>query len=69
MLYKEIEYYDIQYNPKLVNEIIEDNASHFSNDLYILCEGNHFQFSENAKSDLIDLANKILNYFQKPIDK
>lgn len=69
MLYKEIEYYDIRHNPKLVDEIIADNANHFSNDLYILCKGNQFQFSEIAKNDLIHLANKILNYFEKPIDK
>lgn len=64
MLYKEIECCDIRLNPELVNEIIGDNASHFSNDLYILYQGNHFHFSENTKNDLIRLANEILYYFK-----
>ena len=58
MKYKEIEMFDIINNPNKVNEIIEDNAHHFMNDLYILLEGNRSRFtlSEDARKALQSLA-------------
>lgn len=58
MKYREIEMFDIVNNPDKVNEIIEDNAHHFMNDIYVLLEGNRSRFtlSEDARKALQSLA-------------
>jgi hypothetical protein len=58
MKYKEIEMFDIINNPDKVNAIVEDNAHHFMNSIYILLEGNRSRFtlSEDAKKALQSLA-------------
>lgn len=58
MKYQEIEMFDIINNPNKVNAIIEDNAHHFMNDIYILLKGNRSRFtlSEDAKKALQSLA-------------
>lgn len=59
MLYKEITGYDIHHNPPKVVSLITDNANHFNNDLYILSEGNHYKFDENALAALESLKKRI----------
>lgn len=50
-MFKEVQLYDIKRNPLKVNCIMTDNANYFSNELYILAEGNHFKFdSETLKA-------------------
>lgn len=58
MKYKEIEIFEVINFPDKVNAIVEDNAHHFMNDLYILLEGNRSRFtlSEDAKKALQSLA-------------
>ena len=67
MMYREVEIFDVINNPQKVNAIVEDNAHHLMNDLYILLEGNRSRFtmSENAKSALNELASKINYYLSK----
>ncbi len=65
MIYKEIEYYDIKHNPQNVQNIITDNAHHFGNDLYILNDGNHFEFDTETKDALNYLLKKIQNILDK----
>jgi hypothetical protein len=64
-MYKEIDLYDIKNHPTKVNYILTDNANHFANDLYILFDGNHFQFDSVTLQSLKDLSNKI----EKILDK
>ena len=58
MKYKEIEMFEVINLPDKVNAIVEDNAHHFMNDLYVLLEGNRSRFtlSEDAKKALQSLA-------------
>ena len=65
MIYKEIESYDIKNNPQKVQCILTDNAHHFGNDLYILDDGNHFEFDTATK----DALNYLLKKIQKILDK
>lgn len=65
MMYKEIMPFDIKHFPNKVNYVLTDNANHFSNDLYILSEGNHFEFDDTTLQALKDLAKRI----EKTIDK
>ena len=64
MLYKEISSFDIHNNPLKVNSIITDNAHHLTNDLYILFDGNNFQFDSYSLQALKNLSEKI----QKTLD-
>ena len=59
MRYKELESFDIKLNPQRVQEIITDNANHFNNDLYILKDGNHFEFDTNTRDALNCLMLRI----------
>ena len=59
MVYKEIKYFDIKNNPQKVQEIITDNANHFNNDLYILKDGNHFEFDTDTRDALNSLMLRI----------
>ena len=67
MMYREVERWDVINNPQKVNAIMEDNAHHLMNDLYILLEGNRsiFTMSEDAKSALKALASRIDYYLSK----
>ena len=65
MTYKEIEYCEIKLNPQKVQNIVTDNAHHFGNDLYILDDGNHFEFDTDTK----DALNYLLKKIQKILDK
>lgn len=65
MTYKEIEYCDIKLNPQKVQNIVTDNAHHFGNALYILDDGNHFEFDTDTK----DALNYLLKKIQKILDK
>ena len=59
MIYAEIELYDIHNNPSKVIDIMETNAQHFANDLYILSEGNHYQFDRDTLDILEGLKKRI----------
>lgn len=59
MLYKEISSFDIHNNPSRVNSIVTDNANHFANDLYILSDGNNFQFDSYSLQALKTLSENI----------
>ena len=59
MTYKEITMYDIIHNPQKVQNIITDNANHFNNDLYILKDGNHFEFDATIRDALNCLMLRI----------
>lgn len=65
MVYKEIESYDIKNNQHKVQCIITDNAHHFGNDLYILADGNNFEFDTDTR----DALNYLLKKIQKILDK
>lgn len=65
MLFKEIESYDIKNNPQKIQEIITDNANHFDNDLYILKEGNHFEFDIDTRDALNCLMLRIQDILKK----
>ena len=65
MMYREIDFFDVRYNPAKVNEIITDNVHVLSNQLYILVEGNHVVFDEDTMKALESLEN----YLQKVLDK
>ena len=52
MVYREITGYDIHNDPQKVQNIITDNAHHFQNDLYILKDGNHFEFDTDTRDAL-----------------
>lgn len=69
MLYEEIELYDIKHNPQRVQCILTDNAHHFSNDLYILADGNHFEFDTDTLNALNNLKTKIENILEKGLTK
>ena len=61
MVYREITGYDIHNDPQRVQNIITDNARHFSNDLYILKNGNHFEFDIDTRKALSSLMLRIQN--------
>lgn len=65
MMYKEIRLFDIKHFSNKVNYVLTDNANHFNNDLYILSEGNHFDFDDITLQALKNLAKRI----EKTIDK
>lgn len=65
MMYREIDFFDVRYNPAKVNEIITDNVHILSNQLYVLVEGNHVVFDEDTMKALKSLEN----YLQKVLDK
>lgn len=71
MKYKEIEIFQVINLPDQVNAIVEDNAHHFMNDLYVLVEGNksRFTLSEDAKQALNSLARNIDYYLDKLQEK
>lgn len=62
MNYKEISGYTIHNEPNEVQKILTDNANHFSNSLYILFCGNHFEPDKYTRNALENLARKI-NYY------
>ena len=62
---KDIQLYDIKNNPNKVNIILTDNCREFSNTIYILAQGNHFNFDEETKWALKSLVNNIENYVFK----
>lgn len=55
-----IQLYDVRNRPHLVNIQMTDTANQFHNDLYILIEGNHFQFDVEASNALRSLAKYIV---------
>lgn len=59
MIYAEIELYDIHNNPSKVTDVVETNVQHFANDLYILTEGNHYQFDKDTLAILEGLKKRI----------
>ena len=61
MVYREITSYNIHNEPQKVQNIITDNAHHFQNDLYILKEGNHFEFDTDTRDALNSLMLRIQN--------
>lgn len=65
MMYREIDFFDVRYNPAKVNEIITDNVHVLSNQLYVLVEGNHVVFDEDTTKALQSLKN----YLEKVLDK
>ena len=65
MLFREVEMCDIKSNPQKVQEIITDNAHHFENSLYILNDGNHFEFDIETRDALYSLALRINNILTK----
>lgn len=62
---KDIQLYDIKNNPNKVNIILTDNCKKFSNTIYILAQGNHFNFDKETKQALKSLVNNIENYIFK----
>ena len=62
---KDIQLYDIKNNPNKVNIILTDNCKKFSNTIYILAQGNHFDFDKETKLALKNLVNNIENYIFK----
>ena len=69
MQYKELTLYDIRHNPPKVQCIVTDNAHHFSNDLYILADGNHFELDTDTLNALDSLKSKIENFLEKGLTK
>ena len=69
MIYKEISNYDIKHNPQKVQCILTDNAHHFDNDLYILADGNHFEFDTDTRNALNHLKLRIENILKNTLDK
>lgn len=65
MQYKELTLYDIRHNPLKVQCIVTDNAHHFSNDLYILADGNHFEFDIDTRDALNCLKLRIENILNR----
>ena len=61
MEFKEIDRFDIINLPYKVQTIITDNANHFNNMLYILNDGNHFEFDVDTRNALNSLALRIQN--------
>lgn len=68
-MYKEIMSFDLSNNHNKVANNIDNNARTMINDLYIIVEGRNIELPQDIKDDLLYLAKKIQNYFQKPIDK
>lgn len=64
-IYREVDLYDIKHNPYKVNCIIGTNAYHFSNELYILADGNHFEFDNETRKALETLKKSL----EKVLDK
>jgi len=62
---KDIQLYDIKNNPNKVNVILTDNCKEFSNIIYILTQGNHFNFDKETKCALKNLVSNIENYVFK----
>lgn len=62
---KEIQLYDIKNNPNKVNIILTDNCKKFSNEIYILAQGNNFNFDKETKEALKSLVSNIENYVFK----
>lgn len=65
MLFKEIQYFDIKNNPQKIQEIVTDNAHHFNNILYVLKDGNHFEFDTDTRDALNMLMLRIQNILKK----
>lgn len=65
MMFQEIDFHDIRYNPAKVNAILTDNVHVLSNQLYVLVEGNHVVFDD----DTIKALNSLEKYLQKVLDK
>ena len=61
MVFREISGFNIKNNPQKVQEIITDNAHHFDNILYILKDGNHFEFDTDTRDALNSLMLRIQN--------
>ena len=68
-MYKEITGFDLSNNHNKVANNIDNNARTMINDLYIIIEGRNIELPQDEQNDLLYLAKKIQNYFQKPIDK
>lgn len=65
MMFQEIDFHDIRYNPAKVNAILTDNVHVLSNQLYVLVEGNHVALDD----DTIKALNSLEKYLQKVLDK
>lgn len=65
MMFQEIDFHDIRYNPVKVNAILTDNVHVLSNQLYVLVEGNHVVFDD----DTLKALNSLEKYLQKVLDK
>lgn len=65
MMFQEIDFHDIRYNPAKVNAILTDNVHVLSNQLYVLVEGNHVVFDD----DTLKALNSLEKYLQKVLDK
>ena len=65
MMLREINLFDIRYNPTRVNEIMTDNANALCDQLYVLVEGNLVTFDE----DTIKALQFLENYLKKVLDK
>lgn len=61
MIYEEITMYNIINNPKKVQYILTDNANHFANDLFVLKNGNNFEFDNDTRNALNRLMLQIQN--------
>ena len=61
MIFREIQSCNIKGNPQKIQEIITDNAHHFQNILYILKDGNHFEFDTDTRDALNMLMLRIQN--------
>lgn len=61
----EIQLYDIKNNPEKVNRILVDNLLELDNEFYILAEGNHFKFDDDAKWAFRKLIKDIQYYVLK----
>lgn len=65
MMFREIDFHDIRYNPAKVNTILTDNVNVLSNQLYVLVEGNHVELDEDTVKALASLER----YLKKVLDK
>ena len=65
MVFKEIGGWTIHNKPQEVQNIVTDNANHFNNILYILKDGNHFEFDTDTRNALNSLMLRIQNVLKK----
>ena len=61
MVFREVSGWTIHNRPQEVQNIVTDNAHHFDNMLYILKDGNHFEFDIETRDALNSLMLRIQN--------